>query len=99
MPLDELPPDLVALQAAFERAEEAKADFVASIDVPREPKVRVVWTAEQEAELERLRAVALDALRALSQHPVSVAARTGGNWAELNGRLKRAAGARGWTTK
>lgn len=68
-----IPPDLIQLQRAYDTADAEVNRFVAETDAGGEP-----WTDEQNGELNRLRAVRLDAVRAMHRHPVMVQARAEG---------------------
>lgn len=86
---ENLPPDLVDLQRAFEAAHQRTADYATR----RAAEAGAPWTAEDDEELERLRAEREAARKALWAHPEHAGIQASGRWAEL----KRAAEAPGWT--
>lgn len=87
-----IPDDLLELQKAFEAADQAVRAHVEGATAKHGRN----WPEEQEAKLQRLRAEQMIALKAVTQHPAIVAARTGGTYRQLHYALKRAAGAQGW---
>jgi hypothetical protein len=81
-----IPEDLIALQRAYDDADDACHQYVAEIDTAIElsagtgedPLVRPEWTNEQHVELERLRTVRRRAVMDMHRHPTMVQARTDG---------------------
>lgn len=108
MPDDQpdLPEDLIALQRAYEDAHAAVTAYVTRVEAEyaeRYPDpgekwdeeaaaLRNAWTAEEKAELQRLRDERETARKALWGHPGHTEALAAGQWDEL----KYAAGAPGW---
>jgi hypothetical protein len=68
-----VPDDLVQLQRDYDTADTEVNRFVTQVDATGEP-----WTDEQNGELDRLRAIRLDAVRAMHRHPTMVQARAEG---------------------
>lgn len=85
---DTLPPDLIALQTAYEAAHQAVVDYVAA----KTAEHGTVWPAVDDDELERLRAAREAARKELWAHPEHAATLQGGRWKDL----KVAGGAPGW---
>lgn len=71
----DIPPDLIDLQRARITAEEARAAHVHTVEVRRREQhpddvvARRMWSAEEQAEDERLAAAVIAALDAVRTHP------------------------------
>lgn len=102
--LPDLPEDLIQLQCDYETAHSAVTEYVARVEAEYRERYpdpggrwdegqalpRNAWTAEERAELQRLRDERETARKALWAHPEH-----GDGWAR-RGELKFAAGAVGW---